>query len=77
MQKRLKFKCWQCDREYSLTRDVQGQPKLIVECPFCEHEAVADLAPYRSEAVEVYRGDGNGAETITLPDVIPTSQLPQ
>jgi hypothetical protein len=77
MKKRLKFKCWNCEREYSLTRDLQGQPRLIVECPFCEREAVVDLAPYRSEAVGVYKGEAEsgGAETITLPDVIPTSPL--
>jgi hypothetical protein len=76
MQRRLKFSCWNCKQEYSLLREVEGRPKLLVECPFCEHEAVVDLAPYRDETTTVMRGDKSrlptGAPGITIPDVLPT-----
>lgn len=77
MRKRIKMKCWHCDREYSLLRDldVDEKPRLIVECPFCENEAVVDLAPFRTEKVDVLQS-GDAAETgsvLDLPDVLPTS----
>lgn len=74
-QKRLKFECWNCKRTYSLLREVQGQPKLVVACPFCEEEAVVDLAPYRSQVVQIQQGDeGITAELLQLPDVLPTAR---
>jgi DNA-directed RNA polymerase subunit RPC12/RpoP len=78
MRKRLTFKCWHCHRPYSLLRDLEGSPKLAVECPYCGKAAVADLDPYRDQTVEVFKGDSaietpTGA-TLNLPDVIPTAQ---
>lgn len=78
-KKRLQFKCWNCERQYSLLRDLGGlQPKLIVECPFCEREAVVDLAPYRTPVVGIYAGKDASAqpiaETYCLPDVLPTTE---
>ncbi len=76
MQKRIKFKCWNCEREYSLLRELEGQPKLFVACPFCEAEGVVDLAPYRSEVVEIYKSAANDAQFVgaglILPAVLPT-----
>jgi transposase-like protein len=77
-EKRLTFKCWQCDRTYTLLRDLRGKPKFITECPFCGQEAVVDLAPFRSSVKEIYQtpdgGEPSGAEAYHLPDIIPTSQ---
>ena len=79
MSVRLKFKCWNqdCGREYSLLREVQGQPKLLVQCPFCDAEAEVDLAPCRSPVTPVYKGIDPPAEplaeTLLLPDVLPTT----
>lgn len=78
MIKRLTFKCWHCQRDYSLLFDLEGKPKLRVECPFCGQEGIADLNPYWEESVEVFRsgepkGESVGA-TLNLPDVIPTTQ---
>ncbi len=78
MAKRIKFQCCNsdCGREYSLLRDVIGQPQLIVECPFCGAEAEVDLAPYRSQAMSIQRGDGDEqslGEILNLPDVLPTT----
>ncbi|MCP4427642.1 MAG: hypothetical protein GY803_24425 [Chloroflexi bacterium] len=78
MARRLKFECYNidCGREYSLLREVEGQPKLMVECPFCGAEAEVDLAPYRSPAVNIQRGDSGEqslGEFLNLPDVLPTT----
>ncbi len=79
-KKRLTFKCWNCDREYALTREIQGQPKLFVACPYCEKAAVVDLAPYRSPVVDIFKSidmpKSNAEETLTLPAVIPTTAPP-
>jgi len=78
MKKRLTFQCWHCNREYSLTREVEGQPRLLVECPYCEKEGVVDLAPFRSEAVEIFKSvdppRARAGQNLTLPEVIPTVQ---
>lgn len=76
MKKRLTFLCWSCDREYSMTRDLDGRPRLLVACPFCEKEAVVDLDPYRDKTTPVYKSSGAPSptvETYTFPAVIPTS----
>jgi len=77
-EKRLKFKCWQCDREYSLLHDLRGQPRFFTECPFCGEEAVVDLAPYRPSVKEIYQSsDGSSTAVSTaysLPDVLPTAK---
>ena len=74
-KKRLKFKCWHCQEEYTLP--VQGNPQLIVECPYCEHEAVVDLIPFRSGVTPAFKGLDQPAapldlETLDLPDVLLT-----
>ena len=78
MKERLKFLCWNCDREYSMTREIAGKPELIVACPFCEKEAVVDLAPYRTKVTPVYRGAEQtisaAGEAYNLPPVIPSTQ---
>lgn len=79
MEKRIKMKCWQCERVFSLLRELQvdEQPRLRVECPFCGAVAVVDLAPFRTERTEVLR---SGDKTTTgsrlnLPDVLPTAPV--
>jgi hypothetical protein len=81
MDKRIKLECWNCERVYSLFKhlDVDEEPKLIVECPFCESEGVVNLAIYPRELVEIYKaGEGETQTvgyTLDLPDVLPTSPL--
>jgi hypothetical protein len=75
-EKRVKLKCWNCEREYRLLREFKGQPKLFVACPFCGSEGVVDLAPWRSPTVEIYGGDQSHVytlETLDLPAVLPTA----
>lgn len=78
MKKRLEFKCWNCEKTYSLLREIgEGHPILSVACPFCGEEAVVDLDPHRKKPDEIYRTDS--PQTITvgetvydLPDILPT-----
>ncbi|MCE7987728.1 MAG: hypothetical protein DYG89_41725 [Caldilinea sp. CFX5] len=78
MQKqRLTFRCWHCGRTYAMTRELDGQPTLIVACPFCEKEAVVDLDPYRKSITVVHKGlDDAAVEEYAFPDVIPTTARP-
>lgn len=77
MEKRVKLKCWHCKMEYSLLREVQDKPRLVVCCPYCEYEGVADLAPYRTEVVDIIAGDDAHeqkiSETLDLSLVLPTA----
>ena len=77
MRKRIKMKCWNCKEVFSLLKDldVDEKPRLIVECPFCENEAVVDLAPFRTEIINMLRG-GSSVKTgsgLDLEVVFPTS----
>lgn len=79
MKKRLKFECWNCRRHYSLLIELEGKPKLNVECPYCGEGAIADLAPCGEDVVEVFKGDATNKKGIgaipNFPVVIPTTQL--
>jgi transcription elongation factor Elf1 len=81
MKKRpLKFKCWKCERDYSLTLELKGKPVLNVACPFCEAEAVVELDPFRPTVDTIYRNRSSEKKTIgeewDFPDVIPTEPAP-
>jgi hypothetical protein len=85
MKKRLKFRCWSCEREYSMTRAIEGKPELIVACPYCEQEGAVDLSRYRTTVRNVFRGDiapdsqgvaasaGEPAASYDFPELIPTT----
>ena len=77
MKIRPKFTCWNCERTYTLLRETEEQPKLIVECPFCGAEAEVDLAPWRTPTMNIQKGSGANeqalGETLNLPDVLPTT----
>ena len=78
MEKRLEFKCWNCQKTYSLLRKIEaGKPQLWVACPFCGKEAVVDLDPYRKPVDTIYRQDSPqnitvGETVYDLPDILPT-----
>lgn len=70
-KKRLKFECWNCEREYTML--VKNIPKLLVACPYCEEEAIVDLTLYLHSA---HKRLGQSAknldlESLDLPDVVP------
>ncbi len=54
--------------------DLEGEPVIIVECPYCGAQCKMDLAPYRQRVVVVHRGAGSesGAERWELPGIVPT-----
>lgn len=73
--KRLTFTCHKCSKTYSLYKNIEEQPKLIVACPFCNAEAEVDLALYRSRIEIVYQDENQksvGVEQYTFPDLIET-----
>lgn len=77
MKKRKSFTCWnpKCLRVYSFLLEFSGLPKLSVFCPFCKKEGIVDLAPYRNDVTDVYRGSNNernGVTALNLPEHIPT-----
>ena len=78
MKKKLNLKCWNCQRCYSLLRELEGKLKFAVECPFCGEEGIADLDPYRENSVEVFRAATSDKKQIAtalhFSDVIPTTQ---
>ena len=78
MKKRLNFKCWKCQLNYSLLRELEGKPKFAVECPFCGEEGIVDLNPYRQDSIEVFRSGISDKEpsgtALNFPDVIATTQ---
>ncbi|MDM8531394.1 hypothetical protein QUF63_09485 [Anaerolineales bacterium HSG25] len=74
---RLTFKCFNCERTYQLNREIQGQPKLEVACPYCDTKAVADLRPFwrQNNKIEVHKdlqGQSLSLDMFDLPDVLPT-----
>ncbi len=79
-RRRVKIKCCNkaCGRTYALTRVLEDgeNPRLLVECPYCGVEAVAELAQWRSESVVVSKGiEGEEqvvATSFVLPDVLPS-----
>ena len=58
-------------------REVEGDPQIIVECPFCGQEGVVDLRAYRSPTTNVFQSIDAPAdsanEMLNLPDPLPTS----
>ncbi len=80
MEVRLVYQCWKCQETYSLLLQIEGKPKINLQCPFCHEEGIADLSPYQNDVTEVYRhttGDGSqkvGTKT-DFPDVIPTNRI--
>ena len=78
MGKRYTFKCWKCNKEYTLFKEITDEQKLIVACPYCGEEAVVTLEPYKKEVKEVLKGDSDSDQTIgfeyEFPEVIPTEK---
>ena len=76
MEKRFAFKCWKCERKYTLFKSITKEQELIVQCPFCDSEAVVKLEPFKKKKMTVRRGDDDqsiGYE-YDFPEVIPTEE---
>jgi hypothetical protein len=81
MKKRLWFKCWSCNKKYSLYKEITDQQELIVVCPFCNAEGVVKLGPYKTVKKMVLRGEAEADASVgseyEFPDVIPTEKPEQ
>ncbi len=76
MKKRFTFQCWNCQRTYTLFKEITKGQTLIVACPFCDKEAVFDPSPYPSKKVILRAVEETETETeeLLLPDVLPTRE---
>ena len=79
MRKRFKFQCWNCEKTYTLHREVSEDLKLFVACPYCGKEALVDLKHFQKEKKEVLRS-GSGVERtlgleLELPETLQTEAI--
>jgi DNA-directed RNA polymerase subunit RPC12/RpoP len=78
MKKRFAFKCWNCNRKYTLFKEITDEQELIVPCPYCNAEAIVKLKPYEKKKKSVMRSEGDHDQSIgyeyDFPDVIPTQK---
>jgi DNA-directed RNA polymerase subunit RPC12/RpoP len=77
MNQRYTFKCWRCSKTYTLLRDITGQQTLVVACPYCNADAIVDMAPLGKKIKQVIKGAGQEqdlGEELVLPDVLPTAK---
>lgn len=77
MKKRFTFQCWNCQRPYSLYREITKGQVVTIACPFCGREAVFDPSPYPPKEVVVLRGEHRTegqTEELELPEVLPTRE---
>lgn len=77
MKKRLEFECWNCKKTYSLLREIEeGNPILLVACPFCGKAGKVDLNPFRKPVDLIHKGgspqDPTEERVYDLPDILPT-----
>jgi DNA-directed RNA polymerase subunit RPC12/RpoP len=76
MKKRFTFQCWNCQKTYTLFREITKGQVITVACPYCNKEAVFDPNPYPPKKV-VLRGEGDRDQEsgeLDLPDVLPTQE---
>jgi DNA-directed RNA polymerase subunit RPC12/RpoP len=80
MEKRFEFKCWKCERTYTLFREITDEQELIVACPFCNAEGVVDLKPFRKKVETVLKGierKQDLGDELQLPNILPTQPKDQ
>lgn len=76
MKKRFTFQCWNCQKTYTLFREITKGQVITIACPFCNKKAVFDPNPYPPKKV-VLRGEGDGEQEsveLDLPEVLPTQE---
>lgn len=76
MKKRFAFQCWNCQKTYTLFREITKGQVVTVACPYCGKEAVVDLSRYPRKKV-VLRGKNSAegqAEELELPEILPTQK---
>jgi len=73
------YNCWNCERNYTLFREITDEQTLTVACPFCHAEGVVQLQPFRKQKKKtVMRGGNEGdqppGEELMLPEILPTQK---
>ncbi|MDP1547845.1 MAG: hypothetical protein Q8L87_17695 [Anaerolineales bacterium] len=79
MQKQTTFKCWNCIRTFKYSLEITDQQTLVVKCPHCQSQAVADLSAYPRKKV-VLRSASDTEQVIEeyqLPEILPTQKSGQ
>ena len=83
MGKRLRFKCWNCHKTYTLFREVTQEQVLTVACPYCNADGVVDLGIYPKGKITVLRNlsvfspdndEPTLGDELQLPDILPTQK---
>jgi hypothetical protein len=74
MKTRPSFECWQCEGIFGQVVDLDGEPVLLLECPYCGAQCKVDMAPFRQRVVTLTRDEAAGPSTIRyeLPEIVPT-----
>ena len=78
MMQRLRFECWNCQRDFSLFLETDEKPDLISECPYCASEVLIELDRYRQRQTSLFKSlnvpqpGATGAST--FPELIPTKR---
>lgn len=80
MKKRFAFKCWNCNRKYTLFKVITEEQELIVACPYCHAEGVVKLGTIPKKMI-ILKGAGDEAASpgfeYDFPEVIPTQKPDQ
>lgn len=76
MKTRHRFECWTCKRAFGRVVDLEAQPVLLLECPYCGATCKVDLSPYRQRVVTVTRGQEGvpDLEEYAFPETIQTAE---
>ncbi len=79
MKKRVTLHCWNCERDYTLQRQLDNSEHILnVACPYCGQEGVVNLKPWLAPSTELYQSEDGRTQSIgqilNLPDVLPTSK---
>lgn len=76
MRTRPSFACWQCWRTFGQVVNLEGEPVLLLERPYCGAECKVDMAPYRQRVIIVTREDGPDPSVTPyeLPGTVPTAE---
>ncbi|MGD9209435.1 MAG: hypothetical protein PVI90_01600 [Desulfobacteraceae bacterium] len=79
MEQRRIFRCWNCRRNFSLSRELEGQLQIEIVCPFCYKEGLVNLNNYLEPCVEAFNtASTHNTQTyhsLNLPEVIHTTQV--
>jgi len=74
MKTRPSFESWKCNLTFGQVVDLEGEPVLLLECPYCGAECKVDMSPYKHRVVTVTKGEEAGPSTVRyeLPETVPT-----